>query len=145
MSVHQFIRHQPEHSMSLKPSTVAEINSDVLDMDLLNAFEELQIDDEADLIVELIDLYQADLAPRMAGIRGNAAAGEWVLLRRAAHTLKGSSANLGISKVAATCAEIERMDGDNLPRQAADIIERLQREVDKAGAALAAVRQNRLA
>ena len=81
----------------------------------------------------------------MAGIRGNAAAGEWVLLRRAAHTLKGSSANLGISKVAATCAEIERLDGDNLPRQAAEIIERLQREVDKAGAALAAVRQNRLA
>ena len=58
MSVHQFIRHQPEHSMSLKPSTVEEINSDVLDMGLLNAFEELQIDDEADLIVELIDLYR---------------------------------------------------------------------------------------
>src|SRR5258706_3395913 len=93
MSVHQFIRNQTEHSLSLKRSAVEEIDNDILDMDLLNAFEELQIDNEADLIVELIDLYQAELAPRMAGIQGTAAAREWFLLRRAAHNLKGSSAN----------------------------------------------------
>jgi HPt (histidine-containing phosphotransfer) domain-containing protein len=143
MSILQFTKDQPVDNVLLqKPER---INVDVLDLESLNAFEDLQIENEADLIVELIDLYVAELPTRIGEIRLTAKADKWAQLRRAVHNLKGSSANLGISRVAATCAEIERMDEGDLPSQSAEIIQRLEQEVDKAAAALAAVRQGRTA
>lgn len=143
MSIFQFTKDQPlGNVLLLKPER---ITPDILDLEALNAFEDLQIDNEADLVVELIDLYVAELATRVGEIRSTAKADEWAQLRRAAHNLKGSSANLGISRVAATCAEIEQMEGIDLPRQSVEIIQRLEHEVDKATAALAAVRQGRTA
>jgi HPt (histidine-containing phosphotransfer) domain-containing protein len=145
MSIHQFADYHPDGNLLyMKSGSVEENPSDVLNMESLNAFEVLQIENDADLIVELIDLYVSELKPRLTEIRHTAGANEWALLRRAAHNLKGSSASLGIRRVAATCAEIERMDGDDLTSQAAEIIQRLAEEVAAARAALAAVRQGRL-
>lgn len=126
------------------PSGASVITNDAVDMELLNAFEELQLDDESDLIVELIDLYLLDAAQRVSQIREASIGTDWVLLKRAAHNLKGSSANLGVSQVAETCEKLERVDGRDSPQTVAVLVQLLEYESARANAALAAVRQRRL-
>jgi two-component system sensor histidine kinase/response regulator len=129
----------------LAPGSASGITSDAVDMELLNAFEELQPDDGSDLIVELIDLYLIDAAERIAKIREASIATEWVLLKRVAHNLKGSSGNLGVRKVAEICQKLEWMDRHDSPEAIADLVRLLEYESARANASLAAVRQRRLA
>jgi HPt (histidine-containing phosphotransfer) domain-containing protein len=119
------------------------ITSDAVDMELLNAFEELQLGDGSDLIVELIDLYLLDAAQRVTEIREASIETEWVLLKRAAHTLRGSSGSLGVRHVAEICERLERVDGHDLQTVAA-LVRLLEYESAMASASLAAVRQRRL-
>lgn len=117
---------------------------DSVDMKLLTAFEVLQPDDGSDLIVELIDLYLGEAAQRVSQIRETAIATEWVVLRRAAHNLKGSSSNLGVRRVAEICQKLEWMDRHDSPETIADLVRQLDCEFARASASLAAVRQRRL-
>jgi HPt (histidine-containing phosphotransfer) domain-containing protein len=125
-------------------SSAAAITNDAVDMELLNAFEELQLDDGSDLIVELIDLYLVDAAQRVSQIREASIATEWISLKRAAHNLRGSSGNLGIRKVAEICQKLEWMDRHDSPDTVAHLVRLLEYESDSARAALGAVRQRRL-
>jgi HPt (histidine-containing phosphotransfer) domain-containing protein len=120
------------------------ITSDAVDMEFLNAFEELQLGDGSDLIVELIDLYLLDAAQHVTEIREASIETEWVLLKRAAHTLRGSSGSLGVRHVAEICERLERMDGHDSPQTVADLVRLLEYESAMASASLAAVRQRRL-
>ena len=132
---------------SLHPLSLANASgttSDAVDMERLIAFEKLQPDDGADLIVELIDLYLLDAAQRIAEIREASIATEWVLLKRAAHNLKGSSSNLGVRQVAEICQKLEWIDRDDSPQTVANLVRSLEYESAMARASLAAVRQRRL-
>jgi HPt (histidine-containing phosphotransfer) domain-containing protein len=128
----------------LAPASAFGLTSDAVNMELLNAFEELQLDDGSDLIVELIDLYLLDAAQRVSQIREASIEAEWVLLKRAAHNLKGSSGNLGVRHVAEICEKLERMDGRDAPQTVADLVQLLEYESVMADASLAAVRHRRL-
>jgi HPt (histidine-containing phosphotransfer) domain-containing protein len=128
----------------LAPASAFGITSDAVDLELLNAFEELQLDDGSDLIVELIDLYLLDAAQRVSQIREASIETEWALLKRAAHNLKGSSGNLGVRHVAEICEKLERMDGHDSPQTVADLVRLLEYESARANSSLAAVRQRRL-
>ncbi len=120
------------------------ITSDAVDMELLNAFEELQSDDGSDLIVELIDLYLKDAPQRMLAIREAALANEWVLLKRAVHNLKGSSANLGVLHLAETCKELERIECEHSPEVVGELLQQMDNEFARASEALLSERQRRL-
>ncbi len=134
-----------EHGRQVfRPAQAAAIDNDAVDMKVLNAFEELQPDDGSDLIVELIDLYLLAAAQRVTQIREASIATEWVLLTRVAHNLRGSSANLGVRKVAEICQKLEWMDRHDSPQTVAVQVGLLEYESARAGAALAAVRQGRL-
>ena len=124
-------------------SSASVITNEAVDIELLNAFEELQLDGGSDLIVELIDLYLLDAAQRVKQIREATIQTEWVLVKRAAHNLKGSSSNLGVRHVAEICEKLERMDGCDSPQTVADLVRLLEHESARASAALAAVRQRR--
>jgi HPt (histidine-containing phosphotransfer) domain-containing protein len=126
------------------PSGLASLTGDPLDMEMLNAFEELQVDDGSDLIVELIDLYLQDLPQRVTKIREAAIATEWVLLKRVAHALKGSSGSLGIRHVAEICQKLEWLDRHDSPGTVAALLRLLEYEAAMATASLAAVRQRRI-
>jgi HPt (histidine-containing phosphotransfer) domain-containing protein len=145
MSIDQITNYEAGNDpLPLAVASASEITSDAVDMDVLNAFEELQSDDGSDLIVELIDLYVLDAAQRVGQIREASIATEWILVKRAAHNLKGSSSNLGVRKVAELCQKLEWMDSHDSPETVADIMRLLEYESARAGAALAAVRQRRL-
>ena len=139
MSVDQITNNEVENSPALlTAAATSEIKSDSVDMELLNAFEELQSDDGSDLIVELIDLYLVDAAERVSQIREASIATEWGLLKRAAHNLKGSSGNLGVRHVAEICQKLEWMDRHDSPQTIADLVRLLEYESAMASASISA-------
>lgn len=117
---------------------------DAVDLELLNAFEELQADGETDLIVELIDLYLMDAPERILAIREAALANEWLLLKRAAHNLKGSSLNLGIRQVAETCRKLEETESEHSTEGVGKLLQQMDDEFARASEALLAERRRRL-
>ena len=60
-----------------------------------------------DLFGELADLFIGELAPRIEGIRSGLQAADPAAVSQWAHSLKGSAGNLGASRLAALCEQIE--------------------------------------
>ncbi len=81
-----------------------------VDMVVLTSFEEAQLDGVPNLIVELIDLYLEDAPHRLAAIEEALTRKDQPALKRAAHCLRGSSANLGALQVALICEELGRIE-----------------------------------
>jgi len=114
-----------------------------VDLAALRGFEEIQAEGEPDLVVELIDLYLED-APRKLAIMLEAAAGaDAESLRRAAHSLKGSSASLGAFGMAALCAELERTDCGDSSGGGGVLLARAGQELERVREAFAAERRKR--
>ena len=91
--------------MSLTPTQLTAV-----DLAVLASYEEAQIEGEPDFVVELIDLY-LDEVPRLfdsiqTAINNNDSA----TAKRAAHSLRGSSGNLGVLQVAAIATELEHLE-----------------------------------
>jgi HPt (histidine-containing phosphotransfer) domain-containing protein len=127
------------------PATAVRIPNDALDMETLNAFEELQSDDGSDLIIELIDLYLQDAPQQIVAIGKASAAAGWAQLRRAAHNLKGSSSTLGVRHVAEICEKLEvRTYGPDPSEGVEALVQLLEYKFAKARQALAAERHRRL-
>lgn len=78
-----------------------------VDMAVLLSFEELQEDNEPDLLVELMELYLQDAPVKIDAIREAVARADKEALKRAAHSLKGSSGTLGVRQLASVCEELE--------------------------------------
>lgn len=121
------------------------IDREPVDVHLLTSFAEAQDDQESDLIVELIDLYQADSARRVADIRQALTTSDELSLVRAAHSLKGSSATLGAWQVAESCEELERLAPGLEFEMALKVLERLESELKTVRHIFTTVRQERTA
>ena len=139
----------PDHSshnqgteMKPLPLVPPGIPGDAVDMEVLSSFEALQTDDGSDLIVELIDLYLEDSPLRIASMREASLTTDWLVLKRAAHNLKGSSSNLGVRHVARTCEQIERIDHSSPGVE--KLLQRLECEFAAANEMLLAERHRRL-
>ena len=94
----------------------------VLDQDVIASLRELQDMGEPDLIGELIELFVEDMPPRITELRGAIAANDLRAIARAAHTCKGSSANLGASALAAACGELEAAAKAQTPAKFAPLL-----------------------
>ena len=114
-----------------------------LDLKVLTSFAEVQIESEPDLIVELIDLYLEDAPRRIASLHEAAAVADEKGLRRAAHTLKGSSANLGALRIAELCEQIERAEGDDALQKVRIVLRTMEREFEFVRRAFSAERLRR--
>jgi HPt (histidine-containing phosphotransfer) domain-containing protein len=99
---------------------------------------------EADLVVELIDLYLSDAPQWVEAMRAAAAGDDATMLKRAAHTLKGSSGSLGVREVVETCRMLE-LDGNGSTARVEELLQQLDREFATARGALAAERTRRVA
>jgi HPt (histidine-containing phosphotransfer) domain-containing protein len=84
-----------------------------VDVAVLTGLEDAQIEGEPDIVVELMELYLEDASGKLAAMRDDLTEKGGRSVGRLAHSLRGSSANLGARRVAALCEELERMgDGD---------------------------------
>ncbi len=80
-----------------------------VDLEFLASFDEAQEEGEPDFVVELIELY-LDEAPRIfSTIREGLTGDDWLSAKRAAHSLRGSSSNLGILRMAAIADNLEHL------------------------------------
>lgn len=121
------------------------ITNDALDMETLRACEELQSSEGSRPIVEMIDRYVLDAAESVSQIRAASVVTDWLVLKRTAHQLQRRSNNLGVRKVAEICQKLEWVDRHDSPTALAGLVRLLEYESAMANAALAAVRQRRLA
>ena len=85
-----------------------------VDLSVLTNFDEAQSDGEPDLIVELIDLYLDEASKLLAGMREAVAKKDALPIKQAAHSLRGSSGNLGVLQMAIMCREVEQMKSEDI-------------------------------
>lgn len=86
---------------------------DAVDVAVLTGLEGAQVEGEPDIVVELMELYLEDASGKLAAMREDLTGKGGGSVSRLAHSLRGSSANLGARRVAALCEELERMcEGD---------------------------------
>jgi HPt (histidine-containing phosphotransfer) domain-containing protein len=88
-------------------TATASVTHDVLDVETLKAFEKVKSEHGSDFVIELIDLYLEGSPQRIQAIREAAFEKEWVVLKRIAHTVKGTSSTLGLHRIAQVCEELE--------------------------------------
>jgi two-component system sensor histidine kinase/response regulator len=120
-----------------------EEEADFVDLTVLDSYTEFQVEGEPDLVVELIDLYLEDARVKMCGLREVLAEADGAALKRLAHSLKGSSGNVGARAVVTLCEQLERMDCDASFEKAGELLIRLGFECERAGAVFIAERQRR--
>ena len=121
-----------------------EVSRSAVDLAVLASYEKIQLDGEPDLIVELIDLYLEDAPRRVAVMQESLAKRDWLSVKREAHSLRGSSGNLGALRVARICDEIEGIESGNLFASIAALLNCLELELERVLHIFLAERQRRL-
>src|SRR5260370_13822124 len=91
----------------LTPRSTRAFTSDMLDFEVLKAIEKVKSDDGSDILIELIEFYLQGASQRIIAMHKAADEGEWTVLKRAAHTLKGSSSTIYIRQYAMFCQYLE--------------------------------------
>jgi HPt (histidine-containing phosphotransfer) domain-containing protein len=119
----------------------AEPTSDVsplLDASILREIRSLQMADQPDVLTEMINIYLHDSANYLGTIQKAVDGNDSALLMRAAHSLRGSSGNIGARSLAARCQELENLASNNSPEQARHLLSLLEGEYKQVCLALAA-------
>ena len=114
-----------------------------VDLAVLNSYNEAQEEGEPDFVVELIDLY-LDEAPRMfnaihEGLKND----DWLAAKRAAHSLRGSSNNLGVLQMGVIADELEHLTV-NQQTAGAELLQCLKNEFARVEEIFVAERQRRM-
>lgn len=133
-----------EHHKQTVNGVADETSFDDVDLSVLLSFSEAQCEDEPDLIVELIDLYLADFSQQLSVMKDSVLKADEISLKRAAHTLKGSSANLGVNGAAVLCEKIEKTDSSESSQQLNVLIIRLEETLAHVRPIFLAERQGRV-
>ncbi|MGB3510129.1 MAG: response regulator [Microcoleaceae cyanobacterium] len=102
--------------------------------------EELQIDGEADVLTDLIDIFLEDTPEQLAAIKKAINDFEMEALRLAAHSLKGSCRNLGVVDMSDICAAIEEKAKFGLIVEADRLLTQLENEFVRVQSALIKMR-----
>lgn len=123
--------------MSVTPTATTPV-----DLEVLASYEDAQVEGEPDFVVELIDLY-LDQVPRLfdslhAAIENN----DRATAKRHAHSLRGSSGNLGVLHIAAVAGELEHLDNP-CGTSAMTLLQNLESEFRRVKEVLTAERQRR--
>jgi HPt (histidine-containing phosphotransfer) domain-containing protein len=128
MNIHQDdYSSSGENHMVLHQSVPDSVNSAV-DIAVLRSLEQAQAEDEPDLIIELIDLYLEHTPRQLTAMSALLMQGDTLSLRRAAHSLKGSSATLGAGHTAALCGALETLTEDISLKAVAGALDELVQE-----------------
>ena len=92
--------------------------------------------DDATFLKEVFAAYQTDTARRLVELRTALAARDAKGIKRAAHTIKGSSLNVGAETLTAYCRQLEQIAESGKLDTVNDFIARIDRESKQVGDAL---------
>ncbi len=105
----------------------------------------LSLDDgKGTVFGEVVDQYLGQTAAGRDELVGLLGAGDTDAARRAAHTLKGASANVGAVTLAAICSEIEATGSVDPSQEADQLVERFDAELARVRQALVVLRDRGL-
>lgn len=79
----------------------------VVDLEAINNLRSLGDEGDDTFLNEIIGIYLEDTPLRIADLKAAFASGETPLFTRSAHTIKGSSANVGAARVRGIAEQIE--------------------------------------
>jgi HPt (histidine-containing phosphotransfer) domain-containing protein len=111
-------------------------NDAVIDLKTLDNLRELRMEGEPDPLSELIDLFLADTPGRIAQMRTALESADAHALESAAHSLKGSGANIGARKMASLCASVMQHARKNEFEPAAKLVAEVEEGFPKVKAIL---------
>jgi two-component system sensor histidine kinase/response regulator len=107
--------------------------TDPLDRSALEGLRELG---GTELLAELTGLFLEDVPPQLEALGGAIESGDAASVKRTAHTLKGSSGNMGALRMSAICAELEDAGRSGELEEAATLAKRLEAEFGRVRTAL---------
>ena len=81
--------------------------SPAVDPEIIEQLRFLEDEDQPNVVTELLTLFIEHAPPKLQALRDAAAAGDLAALKRAAHSLKGSSANVGARGMQQICEQLE--------------------------------------
>ena len=116
--------------------------TETVDLALLATYDDAQIEGEPDFVVELIDIYLNEVPRLFDTIRNAMTTNDRPIAKRAAHSLRGSSANLGVLQMAALAGELEHLENSSATT-AAELLRSLEYEFERVKGILNAERQRR--
>jgi HPt (histidine-containing phosphotransfer) domain-containing protein len=85
-------------------------------------------DEEPELLRVLVMMYLNDSVKRIASIYSSLESGDIAKMTIAAHTLKGSSGNMGVRLLVPTCTEIENLGRRNTGEGVLELYEQLEKD-----------------
>ncbi|HXQ72567.1 MAG TPA: Hpt domain-containing protein [Pyrinomonadaceae bacterium] len=124
--------------------TLTATETQAVDLDVLAIYDDAQIEGEPDFVVELIDLYLNEVPRLFDTIEKAVANRDRSTARRAAHSLRGSSGNLGVLQMATIAGELEHLEND-YNTVAPELLRSLENEFERVKEILNAERQRRTA
>lgn len=103
----------------------------VLDQAVLNTLRKLTPPGEPDVLAEVLRLFLDEVPPRIARLRNAWSSGNIEEMHRAAHSLKGSSGNIGARRLYEVCSQLDAIGKAGDLAGAAPLVEALGVEFDK--------------
>lgn len=102
-----------------------------MDTDLQDRLKTLEIETDPQFLRELVDMYLVSASKSMAEIIAGHNERNAKKLHVAAHTLKGSSGNVGARSLAAACTMIEEATESSVGNEIGGFVERVQAEYER--------------
>ena len=109
--------------------------SSPLDREVISGLRGLQGEGETDIVAELAGMFLGDARPRLSALEEAVQNDDAPAVERLAHTLKGSSGNMGARGMSALCARLEVAGATGDLSQSFRLLQRLKEEfarVDRA-------------
>lgn len=108
----------------------------VLDQDVIATLKELGGAEEPELFLELVDLFIEDTCQQLEQVSAALSRGDSEEMRRRAHTLKSSCANIGAVHMAQHCFQLEQLAVAEELSEIRGLLEDVLTEFDDVKAAL---------
>lgn len=86
-------------------------------------------DGDSEFMRQLVEVYLDDTAMRLRALQAAVESGDVTAMRKNAHQLKGSSANIGATALCELARQIERLGQSNNVAGAAELVAELRREL----------------
>jgi len=122
------------------PVTPAQLPT--VDLAVLATYEEAQLEGEPDFVIELIDLYLEEVPRLFDSLHTAIQSNDLTTAKRAAHSLRGSSGNLGVLQMALIADELEHL-ANPCGSAATELLQSLESEFQRVKEILSAERQKR--
>lgn len=113
------------------PGAVASTPGPSVDHDLVLSLRSLGDGDGSEMVVELIRVFIEDALQRVEALRNALAAEDWETMRRTAHSIKGSAANLGARPLVELARRMEQMVAENKHKDLPGLVSGIEAEVNR--------------